>query len=145
MIGLIFGIAIGVGNGPNILATLEGPEFARRGIVAEIVERPAGVSDVEFAQRLIDDEGLRPWNGEQIEGHSETTQTGLKAVVSADGREVRVSYVVTDEQKSGRACRIRFTRGGWSDARWNAYRWCASGLGYELPLTPPPPIVTIPR
>ena len=145
MIGLIFGLAVTAGPGPHVLDTLGGRDFARMGIVAQIVERPEGVSDVEFAQRLIDAEGLRPWNGEQIESYSESSRTGIKAVVSADGREILVSYLVANEQESGRACRIRFARGGWSDARWNAYRWCALGLGFEPPLTPPPPIVTIPR
>lgn len=145
MIGIIWGIVIAAEAEATVLATLKGAEFARMGIVAEILERPVGVSDEVFAQRLIDAEGLRPWNGEQIDAAPRSGPWGVKAVVSGDGREINVRYVAGDQRVAGRICRIRMSRGGWSDARWSAYRWCASALGFELPLAPPPPIVSIPR
>ena len=140
MIGMILGFAMAVEAQPIVLGVLAGPEFTRRGIVAEILERPAGVRDEEFAQRLIDAEGLRPWNGEQLNTPPEVGRMGSKAVVSSDGREIIVKYISGDQQRVGLVCRLRFSRGGVSDQRWNAYRWCASHFGLELPERPPAPI-----
>jgi len=128
--------------GPHVVSTFGGAEFARFGIIADLVERPAGISDGLFAQQLIDAEGLRPWNGKQLDSPPMSGSMGTKAVFSGDGREVIVKYVAGDVRRAGRVCRLRFARGGWSTARWNAYRWCASAFGLSLPDAPPPPIAT---
>lgn len=130
---------------PRVVAVLEGDEFARRGIAGEIIERPAGISDESFAQQLIDAEDLRSWNGQQLDVPPREGAMGSKAVFAGDGREVIVRYVAGDSQSSGRVCRLRLSRGGMSDARWNAYRWCGSALGVPLPSSPPPPPITTVR
>jgi hypothetical protein len=130
---------------PHVLATLEGAEFTRAGISADLVERPAGVSDEQFAQDLVDAEGLQPWNGEQLSHAPGPASLGSKAVFSADGREIIVRYRSGPVQRSGRVCRLRLARGGMSTARWNAYRWCATALGLSLPQAPPPPIGVAPQ
>lgn len=123
---------------PHVAATLQGPEFVGMGIVAELVERPAGISDQAFAQQLIDAEGLRPWDGEQLDFAPGAGSMGTKAVFSSDGREIIVKYVAGDVQRPGRVCRLRLSRGGMSRARWQAYRWCGSAFGITLPESPSP-------
>ena len=34
----------------HVVATLEEPQFARMGIAADLVERPVGIADEQFAQ-----------------------------------------------------------------------------------------------
>lgn len=130
---------------PRVIAVLDGDEFARMGIVAELVERPAGISDAAFAQQLIDGEGLQPWNGQQLNSAPSEGRMGTKSVFSADGRVIIVKYVTGDMQRPGRVCRLRLARAGMSRALWNAHRWCGSVFGLTLPQAPPPPIVTSPR
>ncbi len=123
---------------PRVLSILEGEEFVRRGIVAELVERPPGIPDEQFAQQLIEVEGLRPWNGQQMNFPAVDGHMATKAVFSGDGREVIVKYVPGDAKQPGKVCRFRLARGGMSEARWNAYRWCAEAFGLSLPQSPPP-------
>jgi hypothetical protein len=145
MFAVILAVLIGAGPEPRIVQVLEGREFALRGITADLIERPAGITDEQFAQDLIDAEGLVPWNGEQFNSAPTEERMGTRAVFSADGREIIVKYVSGDSQRPGIICRLRLTRGGMSDARWNAYRWCASALGRRLPDAPTPPITTVRR
>ena len=129
---------------PRVIAVLEGEEFDRRGIVADLVERPAGVPDETFAQQLVDAEGLRPWDGRQLDWPARQDAPAAKAVFSGDGREIIVYYAPSNSHRPGRVCRMRLARGGMSDAYWQARRWCAAAFGYSLPETPPPPpIVTV--
>jgi len=125
---------------PHIIATLEGPEFVRMGIVAEIIERPPGVSNEQFAEQLIQAEGLKPWSGEQIDIPAVDGHMATKAVVSGDGREVIVKYLPGEPRQPGKVCRLRLARGGMSEARWYAYKWCAEAFGLTLPERVPPPI-----
>ncbi len=139
MFSTLICVAMAAASEPRIVATLQGPDFQRRGIVAELVERPVGLTDEKFAQQLIQASGIRPWNGEQSFA-SEAGGMATKAVFSADGRELIVKYVNSGVDRTGRVCRISMARGGMSIARWNAYRWCASAFGIRLPKTPSSPI-----
>lgn len=123
---------------PGVISVLKGEEFVRRGIVAELVERPPGIPDERFAQQLIEAEGLKPWNGQQMNFPAVDGRMATKAVFAGDGREVIVKYVPGDAKQPGKACRIRLARGGMSDARWQAYRWCAEAFGLSISETPPP-------
>ncbi|HEX6740598.1 MAG TPA: hypothetical protein VF079_02235 [Sphingomicrobium sp.] len=139
ILGLLAAAALASEGTPQVLARLRGRQFARMGIVAELVKRPAGISDEAFAQRLIDAEGLRPWNGKQFEMPARKGGMAAKAVFSVDGRELHVNYI----EGAGRVCRIRFAHGGVTPERWKAIRWCASAFGIELPAKIPPPVVVI--
>lgn len=125
---------------PKVIEILEGDAFVRRGIVAELIERPSGVSDEQFAQQLIDAEGLKPWSGQQMNFPAVDGGMAVKAVVSGDGREVSVRYLPSDASQVGKVCRVRLSRGGASDERSKAYRWCAEAFGLTLPEKAPPPI-----
>ena len=124
----------------QVIAVLKDEEVVERGIVAEIIERPAGVSSEQFAQELIEVEGLEPWTGQQIDFPSVDGAMATKAVISTDGREVIVKYMPGDAAKPGKVCLLRLARGGWSAERWTAYRWCAKAFGLSLAETAPPPI-----
>jgi hypothetical protein len=124
---------------PRVIAVLEGDEFARRGIVADVIERPAGVTNEQFAQQLVDAEGLVPRNGQQMNVPAREGEMGSKAIFSRDGREIIVNYVSSDVRQPGRVCRMRMEQGGMSKPRWDAFRWCASAFGIVLPEGPPPP------
>jgi hypothetical protein len=128
---------------PRILATLEGKEFAEWGIIGEIIERPAGISDERFAQQLVDAEGLRPWNGQQMDFPPSENGPAVKAVFAGDGREIVVHYVPSDTGRSGRVCRRRSGGVPMNDAQWQSVRWCAAAFGYALPETRPSPIATV--
>ena len=141
MLGMFAAAALASEVAPRVLARLRGDEFARMGIVAELVERPKGSNDETFAQQLIDAEGLRPWNGKQIELPGRNGGMAVKAVHSADGREIHINYIQGDSKRAGRVCRTRFAHGGVSPERWKAIRWCALAFGIQLPRTPPPPVV----
>jgi hypothetical protein len=130
---------------PHVLATLEGAEFTRAGISADLVERPAGLSDEQFAQQLVDAEGLQPWNDDQLSHAPRPGSLGSKAVFSADGREIIVRYASGPVHLSGMVCRFRLARGGMSTALWNAHRWCAAALGLTLPQAPPQAIGLAPQ
>ena len=139
MLVLFAAAALAPDGAPRILARLAGDEFVRMGIVAELIERPTGMSDEAFAQQLIDAEGLRPWNGQQVEMPARKGGMAVKAVFSADGRELHVNYI----EGAGRVCRTRFAHGGVTPERWTAIRWCASAFGIALPAKIPPPVVVI--
>jgi hypothetical protein len=143
MLTTIFILMALVAAEPHVVATLKGPEFTRMGIVADLVERPAGITDEQFAQQLIDAEGLRPWDGEQLNFPEQDGGMGTMAVFSADGREMIVKYVSSDLEHTGQVCRLRLARGGASSARWNAYRWCASAFGLSLPERRAPPVASV--
>ena len=130
---------------PRVLTVLEGPEFARLGIVAEVVERPAGVTDEQFAQHLIEAAGLQPWNGKQLNLPTKEGGGGIKAVHTWDGRAIRIRYIEGDIRRPGRVCRIRFEKGGPSDAREKAQRWCDLALGLSVHEGPRPPTITTTR
>jgi hypothetical protein len=128
----------------HVLNTLAGDDLARMGIVADLVERPRHVAGEAFAQQLVDAEGLRTWNGEQIEGPSRAAMS-VKAVVAGNGREIDVYYLARPGPGDDHVCRLRLNRGGASTARWRAYRWCASSFGISTPETWPPPVGTTSR
>jgi hypothetical protein len=92
-------------------ARLRGDAFVQAGIVAELVERPRGVSDEAFAQQLIDAERLRPWNVEQMSSASAQGSMGSKAMFSCDGRAIIVEIMGGDAQRTGRACRLELAGG----------------------------------
>lgn len=118
---------------PRVLAVLEGSEFDRFGIVAELVERPAGVTDEQFAQQLIEASGLRSWKGEQVDSAPQMDGIGTKAVFSADGREIIVKYVSDDVQRTGRVCRLILRRRpsrGW-DGDFQAGTGCALNYFFD--------------
>jgi hypothetical protein len=127
---------------PKIVATLEGPDYARLGIVAEVIERPAGVDDERFAQQLIDGSGLRQWDGKPQNSLPNATHAGTRSVFSGDGRAMFVKFVTGDVTRSGRVCRMTLSRVGWSNTLWDAHRWCASALGLSLAASAPPLIGT---
>lgn len=127
----------GLGH-PRVLSVLKGEQFVRMGIVAELVERPPGIPDEQFAQQLIDAEGLKPWDGEQMNLPAAKGRLATKAVFAGDGREVIVYYMRGDAKMTGKVCRFRLSRGGMSDARWQAYRWCGQAFGLRLPEKAPP-------
>jgi hypothetical protein len=121
--------------------TLAGEEFSKWRISGEIIERPAGVTGEEFARSLRDDEGLRPWNGQPFVSPPAAGGMGTAAVTAADGREIIVKFVADDPERPGRVCRLHFARAvGAVQARWDAYRWCASTFGMSLPARFPPAI-----
>lgn len=126
---------------PRIIETLSGEDIARAGLIVELVERPAGISGEAFAQQLIDAEGLRPWNGHQLNFGPDHGR-GSKAVFAADGRQIIVYYGPEELSQPGRVCRLRASSGGLGNARWRAIRWCSAAFGIQLPETPPPPVVT---
>jgi hypothetical protein len=134
--------ALSVDAEPRVIARLKGDAFARAGIVAELVERPRGVSDEAFAQQLIDAEGLRPWNGEQTGSAPAKGRMGYKAVSAKDGRAIIVKYMGGDAGRHGRLCRLRLAPGPMSPLNWDAHRWCASKFGLTLPKTAPPIVRT---
>jgi hypothetical protein len=127
---------------PKIVATLEGRDLTRLGIVAEVVERPAGVDDERFAQQLIDGSGLRQWDGKPQNSLPTATHAGTRSVFSGDGRAMFVKFVTGDVTRSGHVCRMTLSRVDWSKTLWDAHRWCASALGLSLAASPPPLIGT---
>lgn len=127
---------------PRVIARLEGDAFARAGIVAELIERPRGVSDEAFAQRLVDAEGLKPWADEPMGTAPAQRRVGSRAMFAGDGRAIIVNYRTGNTARRGRVCRQRLAPGPMSGANWAAHRWCASKLGLKLPKIAPPIIRT---
>jgi hypothetical protein len=109
--------------------------------IAEVVERPAGITDEGFARSLIKASGLRPWNGKLTESPASAGHMGVKAVHSGSGPEVTVYFVAGDSSKVGRVCRISRKRGGMTEAWTSAQDWCASIFGLPR-LKREPPIRT---
>ena len=129
---------------PHVVNRLDTAEVARAGLVVELIERPAGVDAAEFAQRLIDAEGLQPSRGAPIGGGD--GDVAFKTLWAGDGRSITVHYSTAENtQMTGRACRIRASDVGHSEGSWQAFRWCRAAFGVSTPDRPPPPIVAAPR
>ena len=143
MIAAGLAILLTVPSYPPILETLESEDVAAAGLVADVLERPAGMADADFAQWLIDTEGLHPSNGTAI--GSDERDLSYKAIWANDGRNAVVYYLrAQDARVPGRICRIRANDGRWTSARWQAIRWCRAAFGLSTPASPPPPIVSAP-
>lgn len=128
----------------RVIDTLVGEEFSRFGISGQILERPAGVDDREFAVQIMEAEGLTPWNGQPFDTPPRDGSMGTAAIIAGNGHEINVKYVAGDRSRPGRICRLRFQPGvGASQERWNAYRWCAAAFGLSLPATFPPPAIAV--
>jgi hypothetical protein len=130
----------------RVVDTLAGEEFTRLGIVGQLLERPAGVSDRDFAIQVMEAEGLTPFSGDPIlVSPGRDGGLGAAVIVAANGQEIYVTYVVGDSARPGRVCRLRFQPGSrFQPARREAHRWCAAAFGVTLPApVPPPPIFTV--
>ncbi len=105
------------------------PDMDGNVTIAELVERPRGVTDETFAQQLIKTSGVRPWNGEPMSFPAGVDRMGAKAVHTSTGPEVTVYYFPSDSRIVGRVCRISRKRGGMTLAWRQAQDWCASSFG----------------
>ena len=105
------------------------PDMDGNVTVAELVERPRGLTDEAFAQHLIDASGLRHWDGEPMSFPAGVDHMGAKAVHASRGPEVTVYYFPSDSRIVGRVCRISRKRGGMTPAWQQAQDWCASSFG----------------
>ena len=110
--------------------------------VAELVERPSGINDERFAQKLIELSGLRPWTGKLTEFPASPSRLGVKAVHSYAGPEVTVYFLSSDSRKVGRVCRISRRNGGLTIAWTSAQDWCAAKFGLP-PMKRVSPINTV--
>lgn len=121
---------------------LSDPAVAAEGIGAELIARPAGESGPAAAARLVEAEGLTPWNpAVPTTKFDPRTGVGYRARHAGDGREVVVYFAVAaPADRPARLCRIRRQRGGISAAHYRAIRWCFAGLGMTLPARPAPPV-----
>ena len=126
---------------PHVIASQTFDPNTDRATSVELIERPQGITDADFAQKLIDASGLRPWNGQPINFPASPGGMGVRAVESGAGPEVHVYFVSSDSRTSGRVCRITRKYGGM--AGWpRAQDWCASKFGLP-PRKWEPPIKTV--
>lgn len=136
---MIIAILAAVGT-PHVVTTFRDADATRLGIVAELIERPAGSDGPTYAQTLVEEEGLTSWNPSEPTATSRPgSPLAYRARTATDGREVLVYYSAAPDG-SAKVCRMRGRSMGMSDARYRALRWCAASLGVTLPEKPPAPV-----
>jgi hypothetical protein len=142
-IGAVLIATIVAQSTPHVIGS-QGYEMDRdQATIAELIERPRGLTNEEFAEKLIDASGLRPWNGKHMSFPAAPGRMGGKAITSRSGPEVTVYFVPSDVRTVGRVCRISRKRGGMTDAFVKAQDWCASSLGLPTPLKRESPVRTV--
>jgi hypothetical protein len=124
--------------GLQILATFGGRELERSGIQADLLALPVGLSEAEFADRLIADSGLVGVNGSGSTTYGDAV-VQIRSLFTPDGRTIAI-YFAPDGRHGHKVCRIRARTSGANAAHYRALRWCTAAFGVSMPATPPPPV-----
>lgn len=138
----LFSAAISGQPTTRVISSQTFDAHTERRTTAELLERPAGLTDEAFAKAFIEASGLQPWNGELIEFPAAPGRMGGKAVISRSGPEMTFYFLSSDSGTSGRVCRLTRSRGGMTTAWTSAQDWCAARFGLP-PLKRPPFVRTV--
>jgi hypothetical protein len=129
-----------VAEQPHVVATFSTTLPNPDKMVAEQIEKPAGMSPEEYAAKVVEAEGLTSWSPQDPTGSSPGERLPYRARHAANGREVVVYFSPTART----VCKIRREHGGLSDIHQKAIRWCAESLGISLPAQRPLAVTTTP-